>query len=381
MRFAMPPLLRIIPMVFTALGFSTLAPGQTLLIDFNTPGQLTGNFTLWNDSGGANVGNYDFAESSSAGVNGSGGVSVFQSTDTTATYNGSGWNFSTNSAVMVVSTLIKANGQISANKVQLGVLNTSANGLNANAGVAFESFRFVPVTATNWSLREQYKPASGSAVETILGTNKVVAGRWYKFVVGLTNNGGTAGNYAAGCALYDYGTDGLTPGTNVISFSTIRSNAGQTTITVAPLWPAIRAYQNGGVDAWDNLLVYVPASKPVFTLALTNMSVATGNPLTAKVLAEGPGTISYAWFTNNTLVAGATNFIYTTPALTGGYTNLAVVASNSNGSTTNSASLTVSVPTLAIARDERRRHDRHAEWPGPQYRQRHSDCIHLLWPD
>src|SRR5258705_10823023 len=96
MRFAMPPLLRIIPMVFTAIGFSTLAPGQTLLIDFNTPGQLTGNFTLWNDSGGANAGNYDFAESATAGVNGGGGVSIFQNTDTTGTDKGVGWNFRTN---------------------------------------------------------------------------------------------------------------------------------------------------------------------------------------------------------------------------------------------------------------------------------------------
>src|SRR5207302_1665118 len=87
--------------------------------------------------------------------------------------------------------------------------------------------------------------------------------------------------------------------------------------------------------------------KPVFTLALTNMNVASGNAVTARVLADGPGTISYSWFTNSTLVAGVTNFTYTTPALNGGYTNLTVVASNSNGSTTNSALLTVSVPTLA----------------------------------
>src|SRR5215510_6205996 len=114
MRLIVLPLFRVVPIVLTIIGFGTLAPGQTVFIDFNASGQLTGNFNLWNDSGGANVGNYDFAESTSAGVNGSGGVSVFQSTDTTATYNGSGWDFSTNNAVVVVSTLIKANGQISA---------------------------------------------------------------------------------------------------------------------------------------------------------------------------------------------------------------------------------------------------------------------------
>src|SRR6476646_9710442 len=154
MRCGVLPFLRVVLMMFFVSGLGTSAFGQTLFLDFNTPGQYTANFNPWNDSTGVNAGNYDFAESTSAGVNGGGGVSIFQSTDTTATYNGSGWNFSTNNAVIVVSALIKANGQTSANKVQLGFLNSTTNGLNGNPGVAFESFRFVPVTTTNWSMRE-----------------------------------------------------------------------------------------------------------------------------------------------------------------------------------------------------------------------------------
>ncbi len=331
-----------------AFASSTFVSAQTLLLNFNTSGQYTANFNPWNDSGGANAGNYCFAESGTAGVGGSGGVSVFQNTDTSATYNGASWNFSTSGAALIVSALIKANGQTSANKVQLGFINTNGNGFLNNANVAFESFRFVPVAATSWSLREQFKTASGTTTETTLGTNSVVVGHWYKFVVGLTNTAGLSGNYTAGCAIYDYGTDGLTPGANVISFSTARTNTGQTSITVASLWPGIRAFQNGGIDAWDNFLVYVPSSKPVFTLALTNMSIAAGNALTVKALADGPGVISYAWYTNSMLVAGATGLAYTTPPLTSSYTNLAVVASNANGSTTNSAVLTVSAPTPAI---------------------------------
>ena len=338
---------RAVAMVLFAIGFTTFSFGQTIFFDFNTPGQYTANFNPWNDSSGANAGNYDFAENATAGVNGSGGISVFQSTDTTATYNGTPWNFSTNGAAIIISALIKANGQVSANKAQLGILNTNSNGLNNNAGVAFESFRFVPVSATSWSIREQVKVATGSATENILGTNSVIAGHWYKFVVGLTNTGGTTGNYSAGCAIYDYGTDGLTPGANVIGFSTVRNNSAQTSLTVASLWPAVRAYQNGGIDAWDNFLVYTPSSKPVFTLALTNMSLAAGSSPTFRSLADGPGTISYTWYTNGTLVAGVTGFTYTTPPLTSAYTNVAVVASNSNGSITNSAALTVSAPSLA----------------------------------
>jgi uncharacterized repeat protein (TIGR03806 family) len=333
-------------LIFFALA-ETSAFSQTAFLDFNAAGQYASNFNPWNDASGVNAGNYCFAEGASAGVNASGGVTVFQNTDTTATYNAGAWNFSTNGAVVVVSALIKANGLTSANKVQLGILNTSANGFYNNANVAFESFRFVPTSATVWSLREQFKTATAAPVEATLGTVNIIAGHWYKFLVGLTNTGGTLGNYTAGCAIYDYGTDGITPGANIITFSTSRSNTGQTSITIAPVWAGIRAYQNAGIDAWDNFLVYVPSSKPVFTLGLTNLSVATGAAATLKVLADGPGTISYAWFTNNTLVAGAANSTYTSPPLDSSYTNVMVVASNSNGSTTNSAVLTVSAPTVA----------------------------------
>src|ERR1700752_1276366 len=79
---------------------------QTVFLDFNTAGQYTGNFSQWNDVGGNNGGNYDFVESAIGGVGGRGCVSVFASTDTTATYNSSSWDFSTNGAVIIVSTMV-----------------------------------------------------------------------------------------------------------------------------------------------------------------------------------------------------------------------------------------------------------------------------------
>src|SRR5262245_45364239 len=133
MHFGALRFLRVVAVVLFAISFGTWSFGQTLFLNFNTPGQYTGNFNPWNDSGGANAGNYCFAENAGAGVNGSGAVSVFQNTDTTATYNGGAWNFSTNGAALIVSALIKANGQTSANKTQLGFLNTNANGMYNNA--------------------------------------------------------------------------------------------------------------------------------------------------------------------------------------------------------------------------------------------------------
>src|SRR5581483_6999236 len=137
--------------VFCSL-FPLIAPAQTGFLDFNTPGQYTKNFNP--SDAGTPDGNYSFAESPTAGVGGSGGVSVFQSSDTTAVYTNRSWDFSVNGARLFLSTLVKANGQSSGNKVQLGILNENNNALNNNAGVAFESFRFIPTSATDWSVRE-----------------------------------------------------------------------------------------------------------------------------------------------------------------------------------------------------------------------------------
>jgi hypothetical protein len=320
--------------------------GQTAFFDFNTVGQYTNNFNPWNDNGGANGGNYSFMEGVSAGVNGSGGVSVFQSSDTTAVYNQGSWDFSTSGSALTISVMVKANGQISGNKTQIGILNSDATGLNANAGVTFETFRVIPTASGIWSLREQYR-TGGANTETTLNNVNIVAGRWYKFVVSLTNTAGASGAYDAGCAIYDYGTDGVTPGTNIVTFNTVTSQTGQTDVTVPTMWPAIRAFQNGGIDAWDNFLVYTPASPPVITGALTNTSVAVGQSATFAVLADGPGTISFAWYTNGTLAAGSSSANYTTPPVNASYTNVMVVASNSNGRATNSATISVFVPTLA----------------------------------
>jgi PKD repeat protein len=323
------------------------ARAQTAFLDFNTVGQYTNSFNTWNDSNGINGGNYSFEENPTVGVGGSGGVSVFQNTDTTATYTNISWDFSASGATVTVSLLIQANGQVSVNKVQLGILNTNDNGLNNNGGVAFESFRFIPATGTSWTLYEQHRSGGTLPPQTTLGTVSTIVGEWYKFVVTLTNVGGAAGNFNAACAIYDYGTDGLTPGTNIVTFPTVVSQTGLTDLTVPAIWPALRAFQNGGINAWDDFLVFTPASLPVITRTLTNTSVAAGQSASFATLADGPGTISLAWYTNGTLASGATGATYTTPPVNAQYTNIMVVATNGNGKTTNSASIVVFIPSAA----------------------------------
>src|SRR5258708_18029178 len=98
MRIELPRRRPVLAMAIFLFWVTMPAFCQSLFDDFNSAGQYSGNFNPWNDSGGSNAGNYDFAECAACGVNGSGGVSVFQSTDTTAIYNGGSWYFSTRAA-------------------------------------------------------------------------------------------------------------------------------------------------------------------------------------------------------------------------------------------------------------------------------------------
>jgi uncharacterized repeat protein (TIGR03806 family) len=326
--------------LFAATG--TLSWTQTVFLDFNSAGQYTSNFSPWNDNGGVNAANYSFGESTTNGVGGSGGVAVLQNNDTTVTYSRGSWDLSTNGANAIVSVLLYADGQ-TGGQVQLGFVNSTNNGLNSNPGVAFESFRFIATTPTTWPVGEQYRTGSTTFSPRPLGTVTVTVGHWYKFVVGVTNTSTASGNMIAGCALLDYGTDGLTPGGNLISFSTAVSNNVQDLTTGTSAWPALRVFDYGGISAWDNFLVFQPNSPPVFDLSFSNSVVATGTSPTFTAQADGPGTITYAWYTNNILVSGASGPSYTLPPLGAGFINVMEVASNSNGSTTNSATVKVVV--------------------------------------
>ncbi len=362
---------------------------QTLFVDFNGVGHYTNNFNPWNDNGsGVNATNYSFEEGTNDGTGGSRGVSVYRSTDTTATYKNGSWNFATNGATIVVSTFVYASGGDNGDKVQLGVINSSSDGLNSNSGIEFETFRFVPANATTWSANEQYRSGNVTTTNVVLGTVSVIAGHWYKFVVGVTNTSGASGNLRAGCALFDYGTNGLVPGTNLITFSTAESHAAQNIATNAAVWAALRITENAAVNAWDNFLVFTSNSVPVITLPLTNVTTAVNSTVTFNILADGPGAISYAWYTNGTQVAGVSGLSYTTPILTSAFTNLtnvAVVAANSNGNVTNHVSLSLTNnPNYAGRGDKFAGHEYNGNigyvWgAGVIHREQHTGSYAVLW--
>ena len=337
---------RVLFLVFLLVLPACGAMAQTAFVNFNTVGEYTNDFNPWGDNGmQGNSGNYSYEENTTNGVGGSGGVAVFDNSDMTATYNGGSWDLSTNGATIVVSLLIYTDGQSGAGKIQLGIINSDTNGLNSNAGVDFETFRFIPSSATSWPVYEQFCINGGSSGSAVLGTVTVQDGHWYKFVVGVTNTSGASGNLATGCALFDYGTDGLTPGANLITFSTAITHAAEPIATNTAVWPALRAVEGAGISAWDDFLVYTSNSPPVITLSLSNAVVQTNSTPTFYALADGPGPITYAWYTNNVLAPGANGTSYTTLPVNAGLTNVTVVAMNGFGSASSSAFVNQPGPT------------------------------------
>src|SRR5436190_20451072 len=100
---------------------SILTFGQTAFLNFDKPSQYTNNFNPWNDAGGANGGTYAFSENLAVGVGGSGGVSVLNNSDTTASYTAGSWNLASNGATIILSTLLFSDGLSSGDKVQFGI--------------------------------------------------------------------------------------------------------------------------------------------------------------------------------------------------------------------------------------------------------------------
>lgn len=87
-----------------------------------------------------------------------------------------------------------------------------------------------------------------------------------------------------------------------------------------------------------------PVAAPTITTAPAALTVAEGATGTFRVVADGPGPLSYQWLRNGTAVAGATDASYTTAATTAADNGalFSVTVSNAGGSTTSAtAALTV----------------------------------------
>jgi Immunoglobulin domain len=228
--------------------------GQNLLLNFNTPGQYTGNF---NNPGTASP----CTETNAGGVTNSGAILV-TGADGNATYNAGTWDFSTNTAWINVSMMVKIQQATStADKIQLGLVNSSTAGFATAAagdGWNFGSFRLLPQSTTAPTYQLAYQTATNGTTSSANAGSVVTltVGHWYQFNTYFTNTGpGTSYNIA--CSLIDYGTNGATQGTNVFTFSTVESITGTQAALSSDnaVCPCFRVADDTGASVLDNFTV------------------------------------------------------------------------------------------------------------------------------
>lgn len=247
-----------------ALGAATSA--SAVLVDFNSgSSDLTGNFTEFGETGGAN-----FTYSNGAGVGGSGGLSVSGGLDSLV-HKGALAGFSTGTTSIEVSVFYKARSASGGNAIA-----SIATGLVTDPGVQLGG------AAGTWfalHIQAQNSPGEQTAFQASFrgradgvnltggGTSEtfqVTHNNWYKFTTVYTYDA-VAETFVGTVLIQDYGVNGLsaTPST-VLSFtSSILVNVPLA--EAAQLFAAVRtgAPTAAGANALDDFSVAVvpePAS-------------------------------------------------------------------------------------------------------------------------
>ncbi len=329
---------------------------QSLLLDFNTPGEYTGNFS--NPGTGSSC-----LETNAGGMGNSGALRVTGG-DSNATYTNGSWNFSSNGASISVSMMMEiqqatASGG-TANKIQLGFVNSTTAGYAlaaAGDGWVFGSFRLQPqsTTAPTYQLVCQTATNGTTANVNVGSVITLTIGHWYQFNTYFTNTGpGTSYNLAS--SLIDFGTTGEVEGTNVFAFSTLQTiTSTQAALSSdSSVYPCFRVAENTGAAVLDNFSVNGAGSAytnaPIITAQPANQFATIGGTATFTVAASYA--TGYQWFTNDVADPAGTSANYTlnnVPASYNGMT-LQVAVTNSYGSTNSSvATLTVTTgPTVNL---------------------------------
>jgi Chitobiase/beta-hexosaminidase C-terminal domain/PQQ enzyme repeat len=234
--------------------FNTGGTGGSVLLDFNTSGEYTGNFV------NPDITTASCTETNAGGVTNSGAILVTGADGNSTYYNGS-WNFSTNTAFVNVSImgLIKQ-ASSAADKWQIGIVgstNTGFAGAATGDGWAFGSFRLVPQSTTSPTYQLVYQTATNGTTSTanVGSVITLTVGHWYQFNTFFTNTGsGTSFNMAS--SLIDYGTTGATAGSDLFTFSTLESITGtQAAISSYIVYPCFRVADDTGVSILDNFNV------------------------------------------------------------------------------------------------------------------------------
>jgi len=369
----------------------TVTPISAISFDFNTPGQYTNapynligvdwmNGNLVNQQPFGPVIPFEVSTGGVGTATGGGALDLMfnQGNDNTSWLLPVQYDFSLTGKVLTASIMMKVKMPVAAQRsVEMGFMTTTnpgpnvinpVPGFNGNQGQGFMAVVLNSVTNTagvaNFTLLTQQKATNGATVTTTVpptgpnlnATNTLATNRWYKLVGTFINtktnsSGASPGPFTMDATLQDMGTDGITPGTNVL----VMIQQTQTNIDIVgatKLFFGIRTLENGGIDYIDNVYVTTTNGPVFFVQAPTNQTVLQGRTATFRALVDGDGPYTYQWYKNGVAIPGAGNWKYTTPQVltTDNNAQYTVTVTSPNNLISNSvpAVLTVSADTLAV---------------------------------
>ncbi|HEY3762860.1 MAG TPA: hypothetical protein VGN23_14035 [Verrucomicrobiae bacterium] len=257
------------------------AQAQSLSLNFDTPGQYTGNFLT-----AANI-----TESSTAGVNDSGGLVNNGAADANSIYNASSWDFSQVGDSITLSLMAQIASPIGSSggtfQMGLGINSSFVMAGSSASSAAFGSFRLSRSSsgASGFKIGPQYDGGGILSSSTVQSAAfQLTPGDWYQFNVVLVDT--SSSSYSMTATLYDYGTTGLSPvtGTDLLaayesggdSMIDVTGASGAALVAATAAAPGWRVgTATSGISALDNFSVVEPAPEPQ-SLVLLGFSALLG---------------------------------------------------------------------------------------------------------
>jgi hypothetical protein len=353
----------------------TVVPQGGISFDFNQPGSFTNIYynLVGNDwiSRGAlpNVVN----ENATAGVNGTRGLLVTGTSDTSQILQAPTFDFSLPGKTLTASVMVKIKAVTQNNRnTQLGFVTATnvfdsatggtAQGINDVNPQGFMSviLQSTAQPAQTYQLRFQHRGTGGGIAEQtpvaapgFVQSTNLTQGNWYKLTAVFSNASAVVANTLAFSAtLQDMGPSGTTPGNVVLAYTP--TNAAQATLLQQKfMYLAIRnARSDAGVDVWDNIYAHTVTGDASFKVPVASQTVLQGRRAEFRAYVEGTGLYSYQWNSNGTPIIGATSWKYVTqPTLTtdsGAIYTVTVSGATAVPITSDPATLTVTADPLAV---------------------------------
>ena len=348
----------------SAVATLTVLASTGISFDFNTPFQYTNvMYNLGNNDWIQNVLPTVIWETNIGGVNGTGGLDVTGTSDSSSIIHAMGYDFSVHGRKLVASVMVQLAAPTQNNRnTQMGFVTSTNIGVNDTSPQGFMTviLQSTAQPALTYNLRLQHRRTDGGIAEVVplhTVSNVLVAGNWYKLVGTFLNQRASASNITFTATLQDMGANGVTPGAIVLAYAPTNV-VNVNLVTQRAMYMAIRTSRSDtGANFWDNAFACTTDGSVFLVARPEDQTVKQGRSTIFRAYADGTGPYAYQWqksdglggFTN---IPNAIMWKYVTPPVLladNGAQYQVVINGPTNLVTSLPATLTVQADPLAVA--------------------------------